>query len=429
MLTTQENQKVGCEEETLLRRRAKVSGQIARLTSFLLLARRCLGSFTLMLVLCLSLTYSLIFTNYPWRELAALDIPLWIMRYAAKAPEYMAGPEKRPVVILGSSLILAPSQRLNDIDEAPMDTEGQKETTIKSTFYEREVKKLTGLTLPIKNLAIHGAMVTDQELITKELIASGKAPEFLIITLAPRDFIDNILGTDLENTPTKRVFTFISHSKSLFPRELSIEAIGDCLQGHKKFTDVIRRKFARSLKENACRISRRPDNLWDAAHKAPVPKVETGSGKSVVKQKKEPSKEEIFAEDIAHYKRRYLPPNEKRFQEQLQSLDALLAQAKAAGIQILLVEMPITKENIAILKPSQYNEFKTGVKTLATRYNASLVNFDDVKPGFGKSDFVDSVHVNKQGAERFIPLFTEKLVNSQAFKCAFPETTKEPPKQ
>ncbi len=372
-----------------------------------------------MLVITLGLSYTILFTSYPWRDLAALDVPLWILRYAARLPEYIAGPEKKPLVILGSSLIIAPSQQLNDLEEGPLDQEGQREKITKSSYYEQEIKRLTGLALPIENLAIHGAMATDQELITKELIANHKSPKVLIYTVAPRDFIDNVLGADTENTPTKRVFSFISHSKTFLPRELTLKSLIDCVQGHKRFADVIRRKTARALKEWICQTSNRPDSLWTAVNGGPAPKAVTKSTKDTVNPKKELTRTEICSQSLVDYKRRYSPPNQKRLQEQLQALDALLTQAKAEGIQVILVEMPLTKENLAILQPSQYQQYKAGVKAITTKYDTSLVDFEDVGSHFEDAEFFDSAHLNKQGALRFVPLFSKKLIESPAFKTAF----------
>jgi hypothetical protein len=377
------------------------------------------NSVTVMLVITLALSYTILFTSYPWRELAALDVPLWIMRYAARLPEYIAGPEKKPLVILGSSLIIAPSQQLNDVEEGPVDQEGQREEITKATYYEQEIKRRTGLVLPIENLAIHGAMATDQELITRELIANHKAPKVLIYTVAPRDFIDNVLGADTEDTPTKRVFSFISHSKTFLPRELTLTSLIDCVQGHKRFADVIRRKTARALKEWLCQTSNRPDSLWTAVNGGPAPKGRTESTKQTKNPRKELTRMEICSQSLVDYKRRYCPPNQKRLEEQLQALDALLRQAKAAGIQVILVEMPLTRENLAILQPSQYQQYKAGLRAITTKYDTSLIDFEDVGSHFENAEFFDSAHLNKQGALRFVPLFSKKLIESTAFKTAF----------
>ena len=341
------------------------------------------------------------------------------MPYAARLPEYMTGHQRKPVVILGSSLIIAPSQQLNDVEEGPVDKEGQREKITKSTYYEREIKRRTGLNLPIENLAIHGAMATDQELITRELIANHKEPKVLIYTIAPRDFIDNVLGAGPEDTPTKRVFSFIAHSKSFLPREASINAFVDCLKGHQRFADVIRRTAARSLKEWTCQTSKRPESLWKAVNGGFTPKAAEEPAKQNESPKKELARSEICAQSLTDYKRRYSPANPGRLQEQLKALDALLSQAKSAGIQVLLVEMPLTSQNLAILQPAQYQEYKNGVKAIATKYNTSMSNFDDQMSHFEFADFYDSAHLNKAGALRFVPLFWQKLIDSEAFGKAF----------
>ncbi len=117
---------------------------------------------------------------------------------------------------------------------------------------------------------------------------------------------------------------------------------------------------------------------------------------------------EISSQSLVDYKRRYCPPNQKRLQEQLQALDALLRQANAEGIQVILVEMPLTKENLAILQPSQYQQYKAGAKAITTKYDTSPVDFEDVGSHFEDAEFFDSAHLNKQGALRFVPLFSKK---------------------
>ena len=86
-----------------------------------------------------------------------------------------------------------------------------------------------------------------------------------------------------------------------------------------------------------------------------------------------------------------------------------------------MVQMPVTKANWAILQDSQKNAYNDVVEKVATKYGIELVNFNSgPRAVFSNADFGDSVHMNKFGALHFIPLFSKAMVDSNAFKAAFP---------
>ena len=129
------------------------------------------------------------------------------------------------------------------------------------------LKKLTGQNLPIRNLAVPGGMISDQKLILKEMIKHGKAPKFLVITLAPRDFTCNGVAETPINTPTQRVFTFYTQNRNLLPQELTAEAFTNCWQGHQTFAQLVSHHYSRYIKDKFCAYTGRSANLWAATKK------------------------------------------------------------------------------------------------------------------------------------------------------------------
>jgi hypothetical protein len=120
------------------------------------------------------------------------------------------------------------------------------------------------------------------------------------------------------------------------------------------------------------------------------------------------AKQAKYSDNLDQYRYRYLPFRPKPYKAQVSYLGKLLCYAQNEGINVVLVNMPITKDNMSIMPHGLYDMYMKDVTTLAHNYGARFVNMNDQNL-FPKDNFEDSVHLNGLGGQRFFELLTDRM--------------------
>ncbi len=408
------------------------------------------SSVTFLLIIFLSFLYAWVYTSFPWRQLAAMDSSDWIVERAAQAPEYIfSNSPAQDLLILGSSLILAPAERLNDMEEPKPGSLEKTGSAPRATIYQKAIRRLNGRNHTIKILAVPGAMASDQLKVVEYLLDENKQPGLLIFTYAPRDFMANDVGDNPDYTPTGRVFHFSNLEHNFLPRSLSPDKIEDCFKAHGNFIDSVRRWKLRQLKELACKLTSHPETLFHAAYKAeqkgkdtapaeakpepaaqvpPAPQLSTNANvpprTTTVGQT--PSAAPVTQDkallqvDLDLYKSRYQPINHKRIKQQLSYMEEMLSRLQEAKVPVILLGMPISKENQDIIGQEEYRRLRRMIAAAGTRYGAEVIDLNEGPETFSlDKDFTDSVHLNQVGAGRFVNIASILVTRSKAYQKAF----------
>ncbi len=413
------------------------------------------SSVTILLIIFLSILYAWVYTSFPWRQLAAMDSSAWIVERAAQAPEYIfSNAPAQDLLILGSSLILAPSERLNDMEEPKPGSSEKTGSAPRATIYQNEIRRLNGRQHSIKILAVPGAMASDQLKVVEYLLEEKKQPALLIFTYAPRDFMANDVGDNPDYTPTGRVFHFSNLEHNFLPRSLTPAKIEDCIKAHGNFIDSVRRWKLRQLKELACKLTSHPETLFHAAYKAeqkskdvapttanaqpgaeakPTQPVQAAQKTTPVaattgltKDSAPPTQDKALLKvDLDLYKSRYQPINHKRIKQLLYYLEEMLSRLKQARVPVILLGMPISKENQDIIGQAEYLRLRDMIATIGTRYGAETIDMNEGPETFIlDKDFTDSVHLNQVGAGRFVNIASVLVTRSKAYQKAFEISSK-----
>ena len=396
------------------------------------LPARIFSSTALILAFILAGLLFQVYSQYPWRRLAALDSSIWLVEWACQAPEYIYGKENRDLVILGSSLILAPSQRLHDMEERRKDSAHAEPIIPKGDIYKQELSKITGHELSVKVLAVPGAMVSDQLKIVQHLVREGKKPKLLVFTCAPRDFIANDVGDDPDFTPIGRVFHFsaldrnlgqdLLNSKNPLQAWAKVEEFG---KAHLNFIDAVRRIYLRQAKDWSAAVTGhpvalRPIESVQSVESATAPQEQAQATAAPVQSGSGNNAQSELQKDLELYRSRYLPLNEKRLARQLGYLDEMLKLAREANYEVLLVGMPLTKENIAILGQDVYSRMQDRIAAVARKYQVTLLEFNqNSKALYQSQEFADSVHLNEKGSRAFVKDFCQKVSASATYTKVF----------
>lgn len=332
----------------------------------------------------------------PHRALNAADGVTSTFRVlVTKLAEFLPSKEQADIVVLGSSLVLTPAVRCDDrmLGKAPCYDRWYYDRYIpeytKSDYLHKRLLEKTGLDLKIKNLGVASSIMSDQFGIMQLMLAEGKQPKLIIVGLAPRDFLDNSQQKHL-NTPT-RMFIREYVEQSILPKNLTATELQDSAEKMRRRFDKVIAALRKTSTNIACKLS---------GHE---PRAEYGSVNTYLGDRPNRLK------DLDTYKKLYNPPNFAMLQTQAKYLEDMLMTAKENKIAVLIVNMPLTRENTAALDPHALAAYTATLEKLTCQYGAGFLNIGSQNAAYSLNDFEDCCHLNSKGGEKFYAALIETI--------------------
>jgi hypothetical protein len=256
-------------------------------------------------------------------------------------------------------------------------------------------------------------MASDQYLILRQYLASGKKPKLILLFSGPKDFIDN----QRKDVTTTATYTLLAD----YPTR-----VADIVQNNVLFAPAFQSLTDTALKAVCTYYNARSDYreyLTDAAAKL------TGHPKTVAPQSAPvPKKEEIkFAnrtdikpefesknerKDLVLFRHIYLPTDPQQVAIQSRFMDKIVALAVKNDIPIAITFMPLTPEHTNVLGAQGFAQYKNTVRTIADKWNVPC--FDPVEQlTLSPEDFEDSAHMNSAGGKKFFACLADDLLSSK----------------
>jgi hypothetical protein len=324
----------------------------------------------------------------------------------------MNSAEDPHVILTGSSLFLYPALRCDQLRSnvrARYDAKfiaQELGNYSKASCFEDALKKTAKSPLTVANLATGGELMSDQYLVLKHWIGSGKKPEYAICDLSPREFQDN-WQRSIQSTTICKV---LSDEFSLFELFFANLAGGD-LRFLLNFQSVIYKD--RAMYKEAC--LRNYGALFQLHSTLEIKEL----SKAEKSNSNDDSDKPIYDSNYkgpydlaAYYKKTYLPLDKSMYKKELFFLTAYLKLAQEKNIKVLLVLMPLPRENLEML-PIQFREqFVADMKRIALQYKAVLVQpaSQDI---YTSSDFEDFAHLNAQGGQKLFAAIADGFASEQ----------------
>jgi hypothetical protein len=341
----------------------------------------------------------------PARNLSAADgVSGTIRVLVAKLASFLPSAEQPDVVLLGSSLVLVPAVRCDDqlLGKTPCYDRWYYDRYIpcysQSVYLQKQLQDKFGLTLRIKNLGVASSIMSDQCGIFKLMLSEGKRPGLLILGLAPRDFLDNSQQKHLQ-TPT-RTFIHEYSQASLLPEKCDPAGL---LAAGSKITHRFEKVFGRIRSECtdlACRLTGHPSQ-------AEVNTTAAAGGDR-------PNR----LVDVETYRKLYNPPNFTMLAQQSNYLEQLLATARENRISVLVINMPLTRENTDTLDRQALAAYQDTLANLTTKYGAGFLNIGSGSADYSLKDFEDCCHLNTRGGEKLYASLVSYLDNNHELLSA-----------
>ncbi len=319
---------------------------------------------------------------------------------------YKELPYTPDVVMFGSSLL---TRVVNEGDATYLKRAINATKHNRSQQLEDGVQARTGV--PVKTFAFNlaGMHASDAAVIANGLLRD-KAPSTIIYTIAPRDFLDNLL----EAPYTTEQFELMSHTSEL--GELASHArLSTFDRISFGFTDFCNKVSAISKckYELSTTFERNYRSLV-------VPVIEAKSNsKRIISPLAIGIKTSAFdysdylpvaPEDLNNiekndnlqcYRFCYQPFRPKLYNAQFYYLDYFLRFAEDRGIKVILVNMPLRQDNLTAMMPNFYELYQSDVRKHAAKFHAQVIDLFDAR-AFTDNDFIDTVHLTGHGAVKFV---------------------------
>jgi hypothetical protein len=242
------------------------------------------------------------------------------------------------------------------------------------------------------SFGLPGLVVSDAYLITQKLFKGPTAPSVVFYGIAPRDFMDDFLGAHTQTPVFERLVTVpdaIQLGDLYFsnPQERLDFVLQKVVYLYGK-----RGKYQTRINKT---VNKACDRIFGSNQNSVTPDDDLRSLGFLQEQ----NRPYVWAASIREYKARYRTFNEAQFEKQKHFLDALLKLNHERGITAVLVNMPLTADNIKLMPPGLYPRYMKSVQELAARHEVALLDLQH-NDHYTDQDFYDTVHLNALGGDK-----------------------------
>ncbi|MCC7530340.1 MAG: hypothetical protein IT342_17580 [Candidatus Melainabacteria bacterium] len=279
------------------------------------------------------------------------------------------------------------------------------------------------------SFAIAGQMASDAYLITRSLLAGKKQPKVIIYGIAPRDLIDNTLPSPAST----ETFKFLSRNSDFSDIALSARySLNEYLQfglekafytlSHKANLVAMQHRCAYSVAPygmNAITVNEltAPFKLRQIARR----ELPDDNGANELRVGPYGAECEPFRDNTDEYRQRYACIKNKTYVSQLSYLEDLMKLTREKGIQLAVVNMPLTTSNVSLMPKGFYDRYKNTLSGLAAANGASFLDLNRADV-FDQKHFADTVHLNGLGGVEFFKLLSNELALNRSFGAALSRT-------
>jgi hypothetical protein len=317
------------------------------------------------------------------------------------------------IVLLGSSLMMA---AFHGGDAALLNVPQNVAFHHKSVLLERLLKARFKRDYSTFVFALGGEMASDAYAITASLLTGPKQPKVIIYGIAPRDFMDHALNS----AASTEIFKYMSRLGDLSDiageSRGSLWEMGEYYLGQASFIYNHRPDFIYVQHRLANEAARKVCGYKDMTYvhcplmirKQAFLELPEDNGPNEVMICPPSDTDLVFIDNSGEYQYRYKNPNLKQFNGQVGYLERMLKVARNQGIKVILVNMPLTTQNVALMPPHFYADYLTRVTSLSTQYQAQFLDLN--KPElFPKKYFGDTAHLNVPGGKHFMEVLSDKI--------------------
>jgi len=338
------------------------------------------------------------------------------------ANEYQKPDKQFDVVVFGSSAMMHPlwlgeaTYRNEDVDLV---------VDHRSRCLEDAIKEgAPGAQPNCFNFAMPGAMPSDDYMIINALFKDNKIPKLIVLTLHPRDLMDNTFGA----AATSRHYKYLSRLlDEKPPLELAMPELWRRIVYYLEQSVFVKSKNhdLQLLASEQIRSYLKPillqipkcklDDKANEDRKLAIYVDELQKGVWVA----HPTAPYNFIEAIDDCRRRFKKSNQEQFENQKTWLKLCLESCKQKGIKVIIVNTPVTAMVKQLMPAGTYERHLSTIKSAAEEYNCAFLNADE-KVKYGQLDYTDWIHMNGDGGIKVLQCIGASIAKNEQLKACLP---------
>jgi len=315
--------------------------------------------------------------------------------------------DQHQIALLGSSLMVS---AVSGCDAIYLNHDLDMTSYHKAQYLDHLLGAKHGTTFDTFDLSIPGQIPSDAYMMLRAMTAIAAPPKVVIYGIAPRDFIDSTLSSPLDT----EAFHYLSRIVDL--NDIAAGLYQEPLTKFNRFLEQHIYFYGHSLDfqisatialNNAINMfvpkpwTAHNFTHWDRTKL--LPHYHAGELYPTAMQAS-PHAEKFcrhdFIDNTRDYTDRYKNPRPQVFNTQLFFLGQLANLCHKDGIELILVNMPITDKNVSILTPTRYIDYLNKLRAFGRANDVSIFDLADFKK-YTREDFHDLVHLNGYGGRKF----------------------------
>lgn len=265
-----------------------------------------------------------------------------------------------------------------------------------------------------------GTLISDYFIIERALLEKN-VPRMAVITISPRDFMDNGMP-----------YIGSSHSYQFFAPYVNQGDLRNIAYPTRSLRWMLLSQVLGARLDPAVSLIA---GLWQPAASAlsNTNSLVSNAMFSVFKHRKKPGQEHqmmclrpgdvVFHPDArkTYSDREISYPKElcrfesKSFNHQMRFFDRLLNDLRERGVQTVVVEMPVTRENHERLSADNWRRFHSTIAAHCMQYQAKCIDLSDAK-NFNHDDFLDEIHMSLAGGDKLAKTIGAELHQQHIYR-------------
>ncbi len=314
--------------------------------------------------------------------------------------------EVHNVALLGSSLMVS---AVNNSDAMYLQQQLNLANYHNAVYFDKLLHDRFGGTFTTYNLAAPGQMPSDAYMTLNAMLRTHQRPDVIVYGVAPRDFYDSSMASPVDTEPFKFLNRLVNLDDSvnklfkspwdklnwILERDVYLynNALDIGMVVHEKYQTWLDRLFPPPTGDKMF-------TYWDRVALLPTYKPGEIHPLAVVVPPQDPKAPPRFVDNTPEYKERYKNPDKKIYKIQWYFLLKLVELCKRERIELVIVNMPITLENIKVLGPDKYMPYVNSLKVLAKKHDVPAFDLNDFAL-YSQRDYHDGVHLNAFGGNKF----------------------------
>ena len=249
----------------------------------------------------------------------------------------------------------------------------------KAQYLEKKLDELGMTHAQVLNMSIIAAMSSDYLMMLENLLKEDCKPDLIVCSVAPRDFVCLAHGANFVSA------TYVRNQLAYIEKTFPELQFGKQLGTASPVFNMIAEEHFKLLNGwqamKACATSKTLSVLATALQKSPL---KDRFDQSLLRTwSHEPLTYDYLPcygprtnvlGDIEQYKGYYKPVNWSGYAVQKDAYDRLLALAASENIPVVVVSMPLTDANLALLDQPLLESYRHDVREIAQKHHAAFYN-------------------------------------------------------